>query len=42
MLSGGQEVLGVLGVLWRGESSGTLDALGWVHVEDGGAIPDLN
>ena len=28
MLSGDQEVLGVLGVLWGGESSGVLDALG--------------
>jgi hypothetical protein len=42
MLSGDQEVLGVLGVLWRGESSGALDALGWVHADDGGAGPDLN
>ena len=42
MLSGDQEVLGVLGVLWCGESSGTLDALGQVHVEDGGLAPDLN
>ena len=42
MLSGDQEVLGVLGVLWRGESSGALDALDWVHSEDGGAGPYLN
>ena len=42
MLSGDQEVLGVLGVLRRGESSGALDALGWVHAEDGRAGPDLN
>jgi hypothetical protein len=37
VLSGDQEVLGVLGVLWSGESSSALDALGWVHAEDGGA-----
>ena len=42
MLSGDQEVLGVLGVLWCGESSGALDALGRVHTEHGGASPDLN
>ena len=42
MLSGDQEVLGVLGVLWHGESIGALDALGWVHAEDGRAGPDLN
>ena len=42
MLSGDQEVLGLLGFLWRGESSGALDALGQVHAEDGGAGPDLN
>ena len=42
MLSGDQEALGVLGVLWRGESSGVLDALGRVHAEDGGAGPDLS
>ena len=42
MLSGDQEVLGVLGVLWHGESSGALDALGRVHSVDGGAGPDLN
>ena len=42
MLSGDQEVLGVPGVLECGESSGALDALGWVHAEDGGAGPDLN
>ena len=32
----------MLGVLWQGESSGALDALGQVHTEDGGAGPDLN
>jgi hypothetical protein len=32
----------VLGVLWRGESSGALDALGRVHAEDGRAGPNLN
>ena len=32
----------MLGVLLRGESSGPLDALGWVYTEDGGAGPDLN
>ena len=42
MLSGDQEVLGVLEVLWHGKSSGVLDALGWVHAEDGRAGPDLN
>ena len=42
MLSDDQEVLGVLGVLLCGESSGALDALGQVHAEDGGAGPDLN
>ena len=42
MVSGDQEVLGVLGFLHHGESSGVLDALGWVHAEDGGAGPDLN
>ena len=42
MLSGDREVLGVLGVLWHGESSGVLDTLGRVHAEDGGAGPDLN
>ena len=42
MLSGDQEVLGVLGVLWCGVSSGVLDALGRVHSVDGGAGPDLN
>jgi hypothetical protein len=39
VLLGDQEVLGVLGVLRRGESSGALDAL--LHAEDGGAGPDL-
>ena len=42
MLSSDREVLGVLGVLRIGESSGSLDTLGWVHVEDGGADPDRN
>ena len=42
MLSGDQEVLGVLGFLHHGESSGVLDALCRVHAEDGGAGPDLN
>ena len=42
MLSGDQEVLDVLGVLQHGESSGALEALCRVHVEDGGAGPDLN
>ena len=42
MLSGDQEVLGILRVLRSGESSGALDALGWVHAEDGWAGPDLN
>ena len=32
----------MLGVMWRGESSGFLDALGQVHTEDGRASPDLN
>jgi hypothetical protein len=41
MLSGDHEVLGVLGVLKRGESSGALDAPGQVPAEDGGAGPDL-
>jgi hypothetical protein len=34
VLSGDREVLGVLGVLWRGESSGALDALDQVLEED--------
>ena len=42
MLSGDQEVLGVLGVLRCGESSGALDALSQVYAEDRGAGPDLN
>jgi hypothetical protein len=41
VLSGNQEVLGVLGVLWYGESSGALGP-GRVHTEDGGTGPDLN
>ena len=39
MLSGDQEVLGVLGVLQHGESSGALDALSWVHADDAGLAP---
>ena len=42
MLSGDQEVLGVLGVLWCGESSGALDALGRVPAEDDKAGLNLN
>ena len=42
MLSGDQEVPGVLGVLRCGESSDALDALGRVQAEDGGAGSDLN
>jgi hypothetical protein len=42
VLSSDQGVLGVLGVLRRGESSGALDAFSRVHVEDGRAGPDLN
>ena len=42
MLSGDQEVLAVLGVLWCGESSCAIDTLGRVHAEDGRAGPDLN
>ena len=42
MLSCDHEVLGVLGVLRCGESSAVLDALGWVHMDDGGAGPDQN
>ena len=40
MLSSDHEVLGVLGVLQHGESSGALDALCRVHMEDGRAVPD--
>ena len=40
VLSSDHEVLGVLGVLQHGESSGALDALSLVHAEDGGAGPD--
>ena len=39
MLSGDQEVLGVLGVLRHGESSGVLEAL---CAEDGGTGHNLN
>ena len=42
MLSHDQEILGVLGVLRCGETSGTLKALGRVHTEDGRDGPDLN
>ena len=42
VLSGDHEVLDVLGILGQGESSGSFDALGRVHTEDGGASPDLN
>jgi hypothetical protein len=43
VLSGDQEVLGVLGVLlWHGESSGVLEALGWVDAEDGRAGLNLD
>ena len=42
MLSGDQEVLGVLGVLQHGESSGAIDTLGQVHTEDEGAGPNQN
>ena len=42
MLSGDQEVLGVLGFLQCGEPSGALDTLSRVYTEDGRAGPDLN
>jgi hypothetical protein len=42
VLSDDQEVLGVLVILWRVETSGVLDALGQVHIEDGRAVYDLN
>ena len=42
MLSGDQEVMGVLGILQHGKSSGALDALGGVYAEDGKADPNLN
>ena len=42
MLSGDQEILSVLGILRRGESSGVLHALGQVQAEDGRAGPNLN
>ena len=42
MLSGDQEVLGVLRVLQCGEFSRALDSLVLVQAEDGGAGPDLN
>ena len=41
VLSGDLEVLSVLGLLRRGESSGALNALGLVHTEDGRAVPNL-
>jgi hypothetical protein len=40
VLASDHEVLGVLGVLWHGESSGALYALGRVPVEGGGAGPN--
>ena len=44
MLSLGHHVLGVLGVLWCGESSAALalDSLGCVHTEDGWDGPGQN
>jgi hypothetical protein len=42
VLSGDQEVLRVLRVLWHGVSSSSLDSLGLVHAEDGGRCPDQN
>jgi hypothetical protein len=42
VLSGDHKVLGVLGVMQYGESSGALDALGQVQAEDGRAGPGLN
>ena len=42
MLSGDQEVLGVLGFLQYGESFGALDTLCRVHAEVGGVGPDLS
>ena len=42
MLSGDHKVLGVLGFLQHGESSGALEALSRVHAEDGRASYDLN
>jgi hypothetical protein len=42
VLSSYHEVLGVLGVLWCGDTSGSLDTLGQVHTEDGMAGPNLN
>jgi hypothetical protein len=42
VLSGDHKVLGLLGVLQLGESSGALDTLGRVHAEDGGVGPNLN
>jgi hypothetical protein len=42
MLSCDPCFLGVLGVLQHGVSSGALNTLGLVHVEDGRAGPDLN
>jgi hypothetical protein len=38
MLSSGQNVLGVLGFMRHGESSGALDTLGQIHKEDGRAV----
>ena len=42
MLYGDHEVLSVLEFLQCGESSGALDTLGLVHVEDDRVGPNLN
>jgi hypothetical protein len=42
VFSSDHEVLDVLGALQHGKSSGALDTLGQVHVEDGGAGPYWN
>ena len=42
VLSSGHKVLGVLGVLWCGESSGALGALCQDQTEDVGAGPNQN
>ena len=41
VLSSDHEVLGVIGVLLCGESSGALDTLSCVHTEDGRAGPNV-
>ena len=41
VVTGNHEVLGLLGVLQCGESSGALDALGRVHAKDGRDGPSL-